>query len=60
MELRERLNFVIDTLNISMMTISKQTGIAYQTIRQISLNADANPTQKTIRKLNDYINKLQK
>ena len=60
MELRERLNFVIDTLNISMMTISKQTGISYQTIRQISLNEDANPTQKTIRKLNDYINKLQK
>lgn len=60
MELREKLNNVIDTLNISMMTISKQTGIAYQTIRQISLNEDANPTQKTIRKLNDYINKLQK
>lgn len=53
MELRERLNFVIDTLNISMMAISKQTGIAYPIIRQISLNKDANPTQKTIRKLNE-------
>lgn len=60
MELREKLNFVIDNLNVSMMTISKHTGIAYQTIRQISLKEDANPTQKTIRKLNDYINKLQK
>lgn len=60
MELRERLNFVIDTLNISMMTISKQTGIAYQTIRQISLNEDANPTAKTTRKLLEYLNKIQK
>ncbi len=60
MELREKLNNVIDALNISMMTISKQTGIAYQTIRQISLKEDANPTAKTTRKLNDYINKLQK
>lgn len=60
MELRQKLNIVIDTLNISMMTISKQTGIAYQTIRQISLKEDSNPTAKTTRKLNDYLNKIQK
>lgn len=60
MELREKLNFVIDNLNLSMVTISKQTGIAYQTIRQISLKDDANPTAKTTRKLNEYLNKLQK
>lgn len=60
MELREKLNNVIDNLNLSMMTISKQTGIAYQTIRQISLKEDANPTAKTTRKLLDYLNKLKK
>ena len=60
MELREKLNFVIDNLNLSMVTIAKQTGIAYQTIRQISLKKDANPTAKTTRKLNEYLNKLQK
>lgn len=60
MELREKLNFVIDNLNLSMVTIAKQTGIAYQTIRQISLKEDANPTAKTTRKLNEYLNKLQK
>lgn len=60
MELREKLNFVIDNLNLSMVTIAKQTGIAYQTIRQISLKDDANPTAKTTRKLNEYLNKLQK
>jgi DNA-binding phage protein len=60
MELREKLNFVIDNLNLSMVTIAKHTGIAYQTIRQISLKEDANPTAKTTRKLNEYLNKLQK
>ena len=60
MELKQKLNEAIDGLNISMLTISKQTGIAYQTIRQISLKEDANPTAKTTRKLNDYLNKLQK
>ena len=60
MNLRENLNFIIDNLNVSMTEISKQTGIAYQTIRQISLKDDANPTAKTTRKLTEYINKLKK
>ena len=60
MELKQKLNEAIDGLNISMLTISKQTGIAYQTIRQISLKEDANPTAKTTRKLLDYLNKLKK
>ena len=60
MELKQKLNEAIDGLNISMLTISKQTGIAYQTIRQISLKEDSNPTAKTTRKLLDYLNKLKK
>lgn len=60
MDLKEKLNFVIDNFNISMLTISKQTGVAYQTIRQISLDKNSNPTAKTTRKLTEYLNKITK
>ena len=60
MDLKSKLNFVIDNFNVSMLSISKQSGISYQTIRQISLDKNANPTQKTVRKLTEYLNKIQK
>lgn len=60
MIIREKLNEAIDKKNISMLSIAKQTGIAYQTIRQISLDINSNPTQKTVRKLTAYLDALEK
>lgn len=46
---------LVDEKNISMLQISKDTGISYQSIRKIMLTDNANPTAKTIRKLTKYI-----
>lgn len=46
---------LVDEKNISMLQISKDTDISYQSIRKIMLTDDSNPTAKTIRKLVKYI-----
>ena len=58
--IKKNLTVQMNRKKVKPSTIAKHTGIAYQTIRQISLKEDANPTAKTTRKLNEYLNKLQK
>lgn len=55
-QIRDKLNALIDFKNVPMLKIAKQSGVAYQTVRQISLNKDANPTARTLRKLEAYLN----
>jgi len=54
-EIKQDLTKLVDDKQYSMLQISKETGISYQSIRKIILTDDANPTAKTIRILSKYI-----
>lgn len=54
-EIKRDLTKLVDDKQYSMLQISKETGISYQSIRKIILTDDANPTSKTIRILSKYI-----
>ena len=54
-EIKSDLTKLVDEKSVSMMQISKDTGIAYHSIRKIILTDDANPTYKTLRILTKYI-----
>ena len=53
--LRNEIIDLIDNKKMSMLSISKLSGVHYSTLRNFILNKDANITSKTIRRLEKYI-----
>lgn len=54
-DIRSQLINLVDNHSVSMLSISKDTGIAYQTVRRLVLDTDSNPTASSIRKFETYL-----
>ena len=56
-EIRSQLILLVDHSKISMLQMSKDIGISYQSLRRFILEQNSNPTASSIRKMQNYLNK---
>ena len=56
-EIRSQLILLVDHSKVSMLQMSKDIGISYQSLRRFILEQNSNPTASSIRKMQSYLNK---